>query len=175
MSSHARHFIVMILTLAALGLGSLPAASAQKAMHWKVVSHVSDVHLMTMPDNKNHIMGIYEHQGVAMFKNGETAAFLDCGGFDMYKPNGSHEGYVRLTFQDGSIIDFKYHGREYRKKGNDLPFIKGTGKFIKGSGRFKGIRGTLKYDGGYVTPYDKEKGLVGDSLVEYDSIFAIVR
>lgn len=173
MSKHARITIVAILAFTALLLGSLPTMAASKTMKWKVVSHISDVHLMTLPDSNIHVMGIYEHQGVAMFANNENAAFLDRGGFDMYKPNGTHEGYVKLTFQDGSTIDFKYQGKEYRKKGINLPFVKGTGKFLKGSGRFKGIKGTLKYDGGYVTPYDKEKGLVGDSLVEYDSTFTL--
>lgn len=175
MSKHARIVIIFVLALAALLAGSLPALAAQKAMKWKAVSHITKVELIKVNDAKNHIMGIYEHQGVALFKNGEAAAFLDQGEFDMYSPNGTHVGYVKLTFQDGSVIQFKYQGREYRKKGSDLPYIKGAGKFLKGSGRFLGIKGTLSYDGGYVTPYDKDKGLVGDSVVEYDSAFTTGR
>jgi len=171
----ARLTMITILSLCALLLSPLSAAAAAKTMKWKAVSHITKVELLNVQDAKNHIMGIYEHQGVALFQNGEAAAFLDQGEFDMYSPDGTHLGYVRLTFQDGSIIQFKYEGREYRKKGSDLPFIKGTGKFTKGSGRFKGIKGALSYDGGYVTPYDKEKGLVGDSVVEYESRFTLGR
>jgi hypothetical protein len=130
---------------------------------------------MTMPDDDNHIMGIYVHMGVALMGNHENTVFLDRGGFDMYVPEGTHSGYVRITFADESTFDFKYQGREFRKKGSDLPSIDGTGEFIKGTGRFANIKGTLTYEGGYITPYDKEKGQVGDSVVDYQATYTLGR
>ncbi len=174
MAKYVRVAFITVLAMMVLLLGSLPATAAKK-MKWKVVAHVTDVHLLNVQDAKNHVMGIYEHQGVALFSNGEAASFMDRGSFDMYKPTGTHLGYVKMSFQDGSTIEFKYQGREYRKKGYDLPFVKGNGKFMKGTGRFRGISGPLTYEGGYVTPYDKEKGLVGDSLIEYDASFTLSR
>ena len=128
---------------------------------------------MHVQDDKKHVMGIYEHEGVALFENGEAGVFEDRGGFDMYVPTGTHLGYARITFKDDSFFDFKYQGEEYRKPGEDLPYIKGTAEFIKGGGRYRGIKGTLTYDGGYLTAYEPEKGTVGDSVVNYEAAYTL--
>jgi hypothetical protein len=164
--------LMMCLAVMVLLGGSLPASAAMK-MKWKAVSHITKVELMHVQDAKDHIMGIYEHKGIALFDDGQAGAFLDRGSFDMYVPTGSHGGYVKISFNDGSTIEFKYQGTEYRKPGIDLPFIKGTGSFINGSGRFANIKGTLSYDGGYITPYDEETKSTGDSVVEYQATYTL--
>lgn len=150
-----------------------PAASAAMKMKFKAVSHVSKVQLMHVQDDEKHVIGIYEHQGVALFEKGGDGAFLDRGGFDMYVPAGTHLGYARITFKDGSFFDFRYQGEEYRKPGEDLPYIKGTARFMKGGGRYQGIKGTLTYDGGYLTAYDPKKGTAGDSVVSYQATYTL--
>ena len=172
MFTAARLTAIGIMFCAALLL-SAPMARAGQAIKFKAVSHITKVHLLHVADAKKHIMGIYEHRGVALFPDGQAAAFEDQGSFDMYEPDGSHLGYVKLSFNDGSLIIFKYQGEEYRKAGSDLPFIKGKGSFMSGAGRYKGIKGSLTYDGGYITPYDEKTKSVGDSVVEYQGSYTL--
>lgn len=172
MFTAARLTAIGIMVWAALLLGA-PLARADQAIKFKVVSHITKVQLQHVADADNHIMGIYEHKGVALFTDDEAASFEDQGSFDMYEPDGSHFGYVKLGFNDGSSIIFRYQGEEYRKDGSDLPFIKGTGSFLSGAGRYKGIKGSLTYDGGYITPYDEKTKSVGDSVVEYEGTYTL--
>jgi len=144
-------------------------------MEFKAISHIPQVHIMHLADADNHVIGVYEHQGVALFEDGAAGTFEDMGSFDMYVPDGTHEGYVKIAFDDGSSFYFKYEGEEYRKEGSDLPFVKGEGTFMKGTGRYEGIQGTLTYDGGYVTAYDEETESVGDSLVTYTATYTLGR
>jgi hypothetical protein len=172
MFTAARLTAVGIMLCAALLFGA-PLAEAGQEIKFKVVSHITKVHIQHVADAENHIMGIYEHKGVALFADGKAASFEDQGSFDMYEPDGSHIGYVKLSFNDGSSIIFKYQGEEYRKDGSDLPFIKGKGSFMSGTGRYKGIKGSLTYDGGYITPYDEKTKSVGDSVVEYEGTYTL--
>ncbi len=169
----ALRFSLPGLVLATALLLAAPTARAEQVIRFKVVSHITQVHLLHVADSKKHIMGVYEHRGVALFPDGQAAAFEDQGSFDMYEPEGSHLGYVKLSFNDGSWIVFKYQGEEYRKAGSDLPFIKGSGKFLSGAGRYQGIKGSLTYDGGYITPYDEKTKSVGDSVVEYSGSYTL--
>ena len=91
MVGSVRWVLMGLLTLSVLFLGSLPAG-AETILNFKAISHVSKVQLMHVQDDDKHVMGIYEHQGLALFENGDSAAFLDRGGFDMYVPTGTHLG-----------------------------------------------------------------------------------
>ena len=175
MTQLLRSAIVGLSVAALLSLCSAPGAGQEKQMEFKAISHIPQVHLMHLVDAENHVIGIYEHQGVALFEDGEAGTFEDMGSFDMYVPDGTHAGYVRVAFQDGSSFDFKYSGEEYRKEGSDLPFVRGEGTFFKGAGRYEGIQGSLTYDGGYVTAYDDETESVGDSLVTYKATYTLDR
>ncbi len=172
MNGYYRLALIVVLAAVVLISGSFPAR-ADTTLKFRAVAYISDVKLIKVQDDEKHVMGVYEHQGVVLFEDGKAAAFLDRGGFDMYEPNGSHFGYSRITFTDGSIIDFKYEGEEYIKPGEELPSVKGQGTFISGTGRFKGIKGTLTYGGGYVTPFDEETNSLGDSVIDYEAVYSL--
>jgi hypothetical protein len=173
MTKLVRRSIVGMSAVALLSLSPAPGSAQEKQMEFKAISHIPQVHVMNLVDAENHVIGIYEHQGVALFENGEAGTFEDMGSFDMYVPTGTHAGYVRVAFQDGSSFDFKYNGEEYRKEGSDLPFVRGEGTFMKGTGRYEGIQGSITFDGGYVTAYDEETEQVGDSLVSYKATYTL--
>ena len=44
--------------------------------------------------------------------------------------------------------------------------VSGKGTYVSGTGRFEGIQGDITFTGKYVTPYDKEKGMLGDLIVD---------
>lgn len=175
---YATKHCAALLALAALALtlGNVPAAAGQK-MTWKEVSHLSKVEKMQAPDASDHLLGIYEHQGVALFPDGQAAAMLSRGRFDVYDRQGGerqHDGYGKISFADGSTIFFKYRGSESFPQGTKLPVVSGRGTFMKGTGRYQGIKGSLTYEGGYVTGLD-EHDTGGDAVLTYQADYSLTR
>lgn len=164
-----------LTALAALALLAWAPAQAGQKMTWKEVSHLTQVHKMKVPDAEDHLLGLYEHKGVALFPGGEAASFSSQGNFDVYDRQGgerNHGGYGKLSFADGSAIYFKCQGQEHFKEGAKLPSVTGKGSFMKGTGRFKGIKGTLSYEGGYVTGID-DKDTGGDAVLNYQADYTL--
>ena len=140
----SRPAALIVLAAVALLVWSAPVLAGEK-MTWKEVSHLSKVHKIKAADAEDHLLGIYEHQGVALFPDGQAAASLTMGRFDVYDRKGGerkHDGYGKIGFADGSAIYFKCDGSETFKDGSKLPWVSGKGSFIKGEGRFKGIKGS---------------------------------
>jgi hypothetical protein len=122
----------------------------------KVTSYVTKMEVLPVPDVPGHLYGIYERRGVAIFENGEEAAYWNCGMFDLINKSGPYQGYCILTYKDGSTIIIKNKGTLMIPKGGKSPVSEGTGIYIKGTGRFEGIKGTLTFKGHYITPYSKD-------------------
>ncbi len=151
-----------------------PVLAGQKLV-WQEVSHLTSVHKITAPDAKDHLMGVYRHQGVCLFSDGQQASYDNVGTFDVYDRKGGdrlHVGYSKVVFGDGSTLTFRTSGQEYFAKGNDLPKVKGTGSFIAGTGRYKGIKGTLSFSGGYVTGLG-ENDTGGDAVLDYTADYTL--
>ena len=147
----------------------VPAAQAgEKTVKYKVVAPVTKMDFIPIPDMKGHIVGALERRGVAIYENGETAAYHCMIIFDASKEqDGTWEGYGELSFADGSMTITKSQGTIINGKPK---LVKGTGKYIEGTGRFEGIKGELSYDCKWATPYTKDttKGdLVCDTTTTY--------
>ena len=156
--------IVGTLVITAWLLMPVTQAAAETVKKYKVTSYLTKVEVIPIVDVKGHIVGIYERRGVAIFEDGEVAAYLTRGTFDYIKGQGSHQGYSQLTFKDGSTNMVKYQGTTTIAPGEKLASIKGKGEYIKGTGRFKGIKGSVSYSGKLVTPLSKETK--GDLVVD---------
>jgi hypothetical protein len=143
----------------------VPAAQAgEKAVKVKLISPVTRIEVVPVPDVKGHAVGLIERRGLAIYENGEIAAYHTRAAFDSTKgKGGSFWGYSDYTFADGSTQISKYQGTMTVADGKKL--MKGTGKYIKGTGRFEGIKGELSFSGKYITPYTKDK-TKGDAIVE---------
>lgn len=164
-----------LTALAALMLLAWAPALAGQKMTWKEVSHITQVYKMKAPDAEDHLLGLHEHKGVALFPDGRAASYLTRGGFSVYERQGgerTHDGYGKISFADGSFILIRYQGQEYFKEGDKLPSLQGKGRFMQGAGRFKGITGTLSYDGGYVTGLD-DKDVGGDAVLNYQADYTL--
>ena len=128
----------------------LPAAQAgEKTFKYKVFSHTTKVEMAPVPDVAKHVVGLFEKKGVAIYENGETAAYDTRGTFDSVKGQGPWEGYCLTSFEDGSTCVTKYQGTSTMVKGKKL--LKGKGKYIKGTGQFEGIKGKFSLTGKYIT------------------------
>jgi hypothetical protein len=134
-------------------------------------NYITKMEVIPVFDVKGHIIGVYERRGVSISENGEVAAYLNRGTFDLTNGQGPVQGYSQLTFKDGSTAMFKWQADVTLSPGGKLPLVKGEGKYIKGTGRFKGIKGTVSFTGKYITPYSKETR--GDLYVEATSTFTL--
>lgn len=161
-------FIGMLL-MATLIL--VPAAQAgEKTVKFKIVAPITKMEVVPVPDVPKHAIGVLERRGVAIFENGETAAYHTRLTFDSIRGGkASFSGYSDLTFADGSTWITKFQGTA---QGSKPRLIKGTGKHIKGTGQFEGIKGKNSFSGKIVTPYTKDK-TKGDIVLEVTSTYTL--
>ena len=136
----------------------VPAAQAgEKTIKYKVFHYITKSEVVPVPDMEKHFVGVYERRGVAVYENGETAAFHTRGTFDVVKGQGEMMGYCNISFADGSSYMTKYQGTITTAKGKKLSTSKGTGVYFKGTGRYEGIKGKFSLTGRKITPYTKDK------------------
>lgn len=160
--------IIIILAITIL----LATPAFAEKMEWTEVGYAVKIVLNDVPDYKGHIVGTYKRQGLCLFKNGEVASYTQMGTMDADDvKGGDHDGYYELKFEDGSSFIFKIKGQEVTKEG-ELPRLHGTGEFIKGTGRYKGIKGTVKYDGRYYTGL-KDDLTGGDAVMKVSAEYTL--
>ena len=157
-------FIIVALLL-------VPAAQAgEKTVKYKTVAPVTKMEFIPIPDMEGHLIGVLERRGVAIYENGETAAYHAMITFDSSKAQGgSWEGYGDLSFADGSMTITKNQGNILA---GEPRLVKGTGKYIKGTGRFEGIKGELSFDCKWATPYTKD-ATKGDLVCDVTSTYTL--
>ena len=157
-----------VFFIAALGI--VPAAQAgEKTVKYKVVASITKMEVIPVPNMKGYLIGMLERRGVAIYENGETAAYHSLVKFDIAKGQGTWGAYVVLSYEDGSSTTSKAQGTSWGKKPH---FIKGTSKYIEGTGRFEGIKGECSMDGKSVTPYTKDK-TKGDAIFDVTSTYTL--
>ena len=149
----------------------VPAAQAgEKTVKYKVVAPVTKMDFIPIPDMKGHIVGALERRGVAIYENGETAAYHCMITFDASKEQGgTWEGYSELSFADGSMTITKSKGTIISGKPR---LVKGTGKYIKGTGQFEGIKGEVSVNCKWATPYTKDT-TKGDLVCDANSTYTL--
>ena len=95
--------------------------------------------LFKVGDVEEHIIGIIQRRGLN-FINGEVGTYRNWLTFDTTKGKGTVEGYIQITYEDGSTTFGKFQGTLEPLKGKRSTG-KGTFSYIGGSGRFEGIKG----------------------------------
>jgi hypothetical protein len=129
---------------------------------FRVTNYLVKMEYTPVADVDKHVVDTYERRGIAVFENGEVAAYHTLGTFDFVDSNGPFTGYATLTYRDGSTAMTRYSGN-MTKEPEKLPRYTGKGEYIKGTGKYEGIKGTVSFTGEYITPYGKETK--GDSIV----------
>ena len=157
-------FIAVLATaIAFLVLPILAGAETQKA---RVFCYVTEMYIMPIGFAKAPANVISERRGVAEFENGEVAVFLMRGVGKVTPKGGPMEGFTQYTFNDKSAFVVKWQGQHTKGEGQQLPKMSGKGTYVSGTGRFEGIQGNVTFTGKNVTLYDKEKGTLGDLIVD---------
>jgi hypothetical protein len=123
---------------------------------YRATCYLTKVEAIPVGDVEGHVILVFERRGVAIFENGECAAYLTRGTADLTKHQGQIQGYGQLTYKDGSTNISKWEGNMSISPGEKLPSLEGRGEWIKGTGKFEGIKGDFSFRGKYITPYSKE-------------------
>jgi hypothetical protein len=148
----------------------VPAAQAgEKTEKFKVVAPIAKMEFFPIPDMKGHVVGVLERRGVAIYENGETAAYHSMILFDSTKGQGTWEGYGELSFADGSMTIEKSQGTA---EAGTPRLVKGTDQYIKGTGRFEGIKGELSFNCKWATPYTQDT-TKGDLVCDVTSTYTL--
>jgi len=160
---------ILIALLIAMPVTQVVAETVKKA---KITSYITKTEAIPFPDVKGHIVGVVEKRGVAVFEDGEVAAYHGQFRFDYIKQQGgSFQGYVQLTFKDGSTTLAKVQGTQTLTPGEKLPTVAGKSEYIKGTGRFQGIKGNVSFIGKSITPYGGETK--GDMVMDLTSTYTL--
>ena len=160
-----------ILAISAWVLGSVNQAEAE-TLKIKVSSYNTQVKVIQVEDMEGHTLMPHTRRGLAFFENGDVATYTSWGVADIIKGKSSYDGYSMFTFEDGSTIVYKSK-TAWEQGPRGFSVGKGTGEFTKGTGRYEGIKGGLTYSGKYYTRYSKEKGTLGDSVLEVTATYTL--
>jgi hypothetical protein len=136
--------------------GFFATQAVAKDVKFSVTCYLTKVEAMPVGDVEGHVILVFERRGVAIFENGECAAYLTRGTADFTKHHGPFQAYAQLTYKDGSKTISKAEANMAISPGEKLPSFKGKGEWIKGTGKFQGIKGRFTFSGKYITPYSKE-------------------
>ena len=165
--------LIGILAISAWVLGSFIQAAAETS-NIKVTSYSTQVEIIQVGDIEGHILMPHTRRGLAFFENGDVATYTCWATADLIKGKGTADGYTMLAFEDGSTIVYKFKAI-WEPGPRGFAVGKGTGEFTKGTGRYEGIKGDLTWSGKYYTSYSKEKGTLGDSVIEAKATYALPR
>jgi len=164
--------LVGILVITVWLLMPVTQVVAETVKKAKITSYIIKTEAVPFPDVKGHIVGVVEKRGLAVFEDGEVAAYHAQLRFDSIKQQGtSFEGYSQLTFKDGSTTIAKFQGTQALTPGEKLPTVTSKGEYIKGTGRFQGIKGNVSSSGKLITPYGEETK--GDMVVDLTSTYTL--
>ena len=157
------------LIMTAFLLMSVTQAEAA-TMKFRIVFFHTKVETIEVEDVEGHIVGIFESTGLASLETGEVAVFGVLGGtFDYTTGTGIHYGYDRLTFEDGSTIDFKGEGTTRPDPKGKGSLFKSTSMVItQGTGKYAGIRGELSYTGRRFAPIGARAQAYLDCILRYN-------
>lgn len=122
------------------------ALAGEMVFKVKSIQSKSELTWLQIGEDENHGIGTYERIGVWLLEDGQVATITNKGNYEWTKDRGKHNGYVIVTFPDGSTLTDRYQGTD-RQVGDKVTW-EGTGRYVAGTGRFKGVKGEDTYKGG---------------------------
>jgi hypothetical protein len=121
----------VLLATAAPGVIST-AAFAEETLKWRQVQHVASMQTLQVGDG--HTLSLFRLPGIVFFPDGSTGVSQVNGTSDTVNGSGPSNGYLLVTFGDGSELSIKWTGQVGPKRS-------GTFVVIGGKGRYTGAKG----------------------------------
>jgi hypothetical protein len=119
--------------LATVVLGVISAtAFADETLKWRQVQHVASMQTLQVGDG--HTLSLFRLPGIVFFPDGSTGMSQVNGTSDTVNGAGPSNGYLFVTFGDGSELWTKWIGQVGPKRN-------GTFIVIGGKGRYAGAKG----------------------------------
>jgi hypothetical protein len=144
----------MTSKLALIGFAAILAmpVKADETLKWRHVQHASSFQTQDVGDIKGHALAVFRLPGIAFFSDGTVGSDVVIGASDTTDGVGTFQGYLFLTFPDGSELRLSFAGSA-KPDGARNP-RRGTYTVIDGTGRFQGAKGegTFEGDGTRVGP-----------------------
>ena len=136
-----------IIALTALIMTAFLVVSVTQAwaatMKFRMVFFHTRVETSEVGDVEGHNLHLGESTGLASLETGEVAVVTIRFFADYTKGAGTVQGYIRLTFEDGSTIGIKgVTTVRPDPKGEGTLFESTQWEVYQGSGRYAGIKGT---------------------------------
>jgi len=104
-------------------------------MEFRMVFFHTKSEIFPVGDVPDHIVAAGESTGLATLTTGEVAVATITSFADYTQGRGPHWGYTRLTFEDGSTIDFKIEGSTRPDPKGKGSLFEATDFILRGSGR----------------------------------------
>lgn len=149
--------IIAILLIAAwLLVPATPAMAKKEKFKSRVISQITKIHVIKVGDVEGHRIAIFQRRGLCFSEDGEVGSYENWVTSDTIEGKGTHVGYARITYEDGSTTVSKFQGTNEPLEGRRSTG-KGTFTYIGGTGRFEGIKGSGSYTYKTITPYTKDE------------------
>ena len=158
--------IALVALITALLVVSVTQAWAA-TMKFRIVMFHTKAEIIDVGDVEGHIIGVVDSSGLASFDTGEVAVVAQKGYFDYTKGTGIHKGYFRLTFEDGSTIDYKFEGTTRPDPKGEGSLLEGTSEIYGGSGRYASIQGKGTHTGKRVVALGAGAQVYFDFILTY--------
>jgi hypothetical protein len=159
-------FTGLIITVFLLTFFSNALAATMK---FRTVMFHKNVQIIKVEDIEGHIMAVAELTGLASLDTGEVGVVTVSAFADYIKGTGIAQGYIRLTFEDGSTIDYKYqHTTEAQPDGKISLFKSRSVEITQGSGKYAGIQGEGSFTGKRIAPLGGGAQLFLDTILTYN-------
>ena len=158
--------IALVALITALLVVSVTQAWAA-TMKFRIVTFHTKLEVIKVGDVEGHIIGVLDSPGLASFDTGEVAVLSQWGSFDYTKGAGIHKAYLRLTFEDGSTIDYKMEGTTRPDPKGEGSLLEGTSEIYQGSGRYARIQGKGTHTGKRVVALGAGAQVYFDFILTY--------
>ena len=159
--------IIAFIALIMFAFGMSVTQAGAATMKFRIVTFHTKLEVIKVGDVEGHIIGVLDSPGLASFDTGEVAVLSQWGSFDYTKGAGIHKAYLRLTFEDGSTIDYKMEGTTRPDPKGEGSLFEGTSEIYQGSGRYTGIHGKGTHTGKRVVALGAGAQVYFDFILTY--------
>lgn len=140
------NLLTILLIVASMTLwGTASLAEKTTTVNVKTVMSGPQPTMLPAGDDENHMVGLGQRTGEAVFSDGRKAKYSNVFVVDYYRgKSATMWGYTKMVFEDGSWLFFKWDSAVNGSDENG-PTSKGTGTILKGAGQYEGIKGKAEF------------------------------
>lgn len=128
------------------------------------------VTMLPAGDDDNHLVGLGQRSGEAVFSDGRKAKYSNVFFLDLFRGKEAPSwGYTKMVFEDGAWLFFKWNSNVVGRDEAGNPVMKGKGTILKGTGSYQGIKGTAEFTNKRLPPTKEhpEGATMAEAILAY--------